>query len=116
MFLLCVILVCGVSSPAELHAQDANTITYQQTVTGRITNDTFRVIYTFQGRQGEIIDATLTQTDGTLDPVLLLTADQNALLASSDDHRTDLNAEIVSETLLHDGKSFLIVPLFGQHR
>src|SRR5258708_37799737 len=114
MFLLCVILVCGVSSPAELHAQDANTITYQQTVTGRITNDTFRVIYTSQGRQGEIIDASLTQTDGTLDPVLLLTDDHNTLMASSDHNRTDLNAEIVSETLPHDGNYFLIVTRFGQ--
>jgi Bacterial pre-peptidase C-terminal domain len=102
---------------AQNATQDANTISYQQTVLGKITNDTFRVIYTFQGRQGDVVDATLNQTDGTLDPVLLLTDDQNNLMASNDDGSDPgFNAAIVSEALPRDGNYFLIVTRFGQER
>ncbi|HLY28653.1 MAG TPA: hypothetical protein VKQ72_20075, partial [Aggregatilineales bacterium] len=79
-----------VSTPGEAFSQvqtsagSGGPIQYQQTVTGKLTNDAFRIIYTFQGRKGDIIDATLTSTDGTLDPLLLLTDDQNNLLAIED--------------------------------
>ncbi len=100
----------------SMQAQGTNTIAYQQTVAGRITNDMFRVVYTFQGRKGDIIDATLSQTDGTLDPVLLLADDQNNLLAVADDSASDFNASLLSVSLPNDSTYFLIVTRFGQER
>src|SRR5258708_1486434 len=88
-------------------------IQYQQTATGKLTNDTFRIIYTFEGRKGDIIDATLTPTDGTLDPLLILTADQNNLLAMQDSG-ANFNASISEAQLPRDGNYFLIVTRFGQ--
>src|SRR5258706_2875686 len=93
----------------SMQAQGTNTIAYQQTVAGRITNDMFRVVYTFQGRKGDIIDATLSQTDGTLDPVLLLADDQNNLLAVVDDSASDFNASLVLGSQPHDTTYLLIV-------
>src|SRR5258708_3566570 len=80
-----IILALMLSPLARIAAQGNNEITYGQTVTGRISNDAFRIVYTFQGRNGDIIDATLTATDGTLDPELILADSQNNLIARDDD-------------------------------
>jgi hypothetical protein len=107
-------LICVMPSGAL--AQIGNTIDFGQTVTGRITNEAFRVVYSFQGRKGDIIDVTLTATDDTLDPVLLLTDDQNSLLANADDSSGSFNAVVISQQLPQDGTYFMIVTRFGQER
>jgi hypothetical protein len=100
--------------PAQ--AQTRNTIVYGQTVSGRITNDTFRTVYTFQGQQGEIIDAQLKRTNGDLDPMLILLDSANNLVASDDDSDAAYNAMLLSVALPHDGLYFLIASRFGQDR
>ncbi|MEP7284791.1 MAG: PPC domain-containing protein [Chloroflexota bacterium] len=112
---LCLLLIAPDFVRAQT-TQPSNTIDFGQTVTGTITNDAFRVVYTFQGRKGDIIDVSLTNTDGTLDPVLILADDQNKLIASDDDSIPDFNAELVSEQLPRDSTYFLIVTRFGQER
>src|SRR5258708_878571 len=110
------ITVCLIRVQPLARAQGNNTIDFGQSVTGRISNDAFRVVYSFQGRKGDIIDATLKATDDGLDPVLLLTDDKNTLLAVSDDSQGSFNASIVSQQLPQDGAYFLIVTRFGQER
>src|ERR1051326_8190644 len=95
-------------------AQGGSTISYGQTVTGKITNDNSRVIFTFQGHKGDVIDVSLTRTDGTLDPVLILADPHNKLIAMNDETDADASAAIVSEQLPADGPYFLIVTRFGQ--
>lgn len=118
-FILLAVLV--VSTPGETFGQgqagagNGGPIQYQQTMTGKLTNDSFRIIYTFQGRKGDIIDATLTPTDATLDPLLLLTDDQNNLLAIVDSG-ANFKASISEAQLPADGNYFLIVTRFGQQR
>src|SRR5688572_24431618 len=90
---------------------------YGQTVTGRITNDDFRVLYTFEGREGDIVEATLTRTSGNLDPLLILTDDGNNLLAFDDDGSIgEYASKIKSTQLKKDGLYFLIATRFGQER
>jgi uncharacterized protein YfaP (DUF2135 family) len=89
-------------------------IRYGETVTGRITRDSFRTIYTFDGRQGDIIDVKLTRTAGNLDPILILTDDQNRIVARDDDSASGYNAALISQQLPRDGIYFLIVSRFGQ--
>ncbi|MBX3063183.1 MAG: hypothetical protein KF726_09425 [Anaerolineae bacterium] len=107
------ILLVGVNSPAD--AQN-NRIAYGQEVRGQITRDSFRQVYLFQGQQGDIIEATLTSSDGALDPMLLLTDEQNNLVARDDDSADADNAVISSVRLPSDGLYFLIVTRFGQDR
>src|SRR5258708_25899636 len=97
-------------------AQGNNEIAYGQTVSGHISNDAFRVVYTFQGRNGDIIDATLTATDGTVDAELILADSQNKLIASDEDSGSNLSAAILSQQLPADGLYFLIATRFGQER
>jgi hypothetical protein len=103
-------------------------IAYGQTVDGQITRENFRVIFAFEGREGDIIDAVLARTEGTLDPLLILTDDQNTLLAIDDDGASssavgsaeggpdDYAAAITSLRLGRDGLYFLIATRFGQDR
>src|SRR4051794_18780889 len=114
--LLIALTVSLMSLQWSVQAQGNNTIDFGQSVTGKISNDAFRVVYSFQARKGDIIDASLTASDGGLDPVLLLTDGQNSLLATSDDSQGSFNASIVSQQLPQDGAYFLIVTRFGQER
>jgi hypothetical protein len=108
-------LIITLLSVAPIHAQD-NQLSYGQTVTGQITKDAFRRIYTFQGRKGDIIEATLTSTDNKLDPALILTDEHNGLIAMDDDDAGDYNATLPSIRLTEDGVYFLIATRFGQER
>src|SRR3989442_6762732 len=91
-------------------------LNYGQTVTGRITNDSFRAVYIFAGRQGDIVDITVTRTDGTLDSMLILMDDHNNILARDDDSGPGGDAAISSQELSRDGDYFVIVTRFGQER
>lgn len=104
------------ASPAPARAQVGGPIAYGQTVSGEITNDTFRVVYTFQGRQGEIIEARLSRTSGNLDPVLILLDGTNTMIARDDDGGPGYAARLDSVALPSDGLYFLIAARFGQDR
>src|SRR5438105_7489140 len=103
-----------ISTSFAVSAQGGSAIAYGQTVTGKITNDNSRVIFTFQGHKGDVIDVSLTRTDGTLDPVLILADAQNNLIAMNDETDADASAAIVSQQLPADGAYFLIVTRFVQ--
>jgi hypothetical protein len=110
--LIMALLLVGHDAPVR--AQDR--IAYGQTAQGQITRDSFRQIFAFQGREGDIIEATLTRTDGTLDPVLILTDAENTLIAINDDGAGSYNATIPALRLDRDGLYFLIATRFGQDR
>lgn len=98
-------------------AQDAQTtLSYDQTVTGQITRDVFRQVYTFVGRADDVINILLNTTGGSLDPILLVIDDQNTLIARDDDGGKGYNAAILSLQLPRDGTYFIIVSRFGQER
>jgi hypothetical protein len=99
-----------------IRAQVINTIAYEQTVTGTITRETFRQVYSFTGKAGDLIDITMKVTGGTLDPLLILTDDQNMLLARDDDAGEGYSAVISNFQLPRDGGYFISAARFGQER
>lgn len=111
------LLAALVSPDVNLVAQGGSVLTYGQTVQGAVTNNSVRILYTFQGHKGDIIDITLNRTDGNLDPMLVLTDNNNSLIAMDDDSvATSYNATLVSVELPHDGIYFLVATRFGQER
>src|SRR5688500_16951123 len=92
VLLLAVLVLCCFGFLSEIRAQQGNTIEYGQIVTGSIAQENFRIVYAFQGRAGDVVDATLKTTNGTLDPVLLFSDDQNNLLARDDDGAAGFDA------------------------
>jgi hypothetical protein len=113
--LLLVLLALAVILPG-LAVSAQTKLTYGQVVTGRITNDSFRVLYVFEGRQGDIVDVTVTRIDGTLDSMLILMDDHNSILARDDDSGPGGDAAISSQELPRDGSYFVIITRFGQER
>ncbi len=99
-----------------VRAQVINTISYEQTVTGSITKDTFRQVYSFTGKAGDVIDITLKVVNGTLDPLLILIDDQNTLLARDDDAGEGYSASVTNFQLPRTGGYFVIAARFGQER
>jgi hypothetical protein len=109
------VILAAILIPA-LPANAQGKLTYGQVITGRITNDTFRAIYSFQGTKGDVVDITLSRTDGTLDPMLILMDDQSNIIARDDDSGPGGDAALLSQELSRDGEYFLIVTRFGQER
>lgn len=91
--------------------QAIQTLQFNQPTKGQISNDAFRQVYTFTGHSSDVISLTLTVTNGSLVPMLILTDGQGALLTR------DLSAgsaNIQSWTLPADGPYFVIASRFGQ--
>jgi len=95
-------------------AQPGGQLTYGQSVEGRITDAAFRIIYTFQGEAGEIIEARLTRLDGNLDPTLILLDAQNTLIGRDEDSGGGTTAALTGISLPSRGVYFLIATRFGQ--
>jgi hypothetical protein len=110
--LLIALLAC-LALPQPSAAQ-GNTLAYGQTVEGRLTDESFRTVYAFQGQQGEIVDAVMRRLDGNLDPALLLLDSANALIARDDDGADNLNAALSAVILPRTETYFLVATRFGQ--
>ncbi|MFN7211096.1 MAG: hypothetical protein ACK4P1_12025, partial [Aggregatilineales bacterium] len=95
-------------------AAQGNTLAYGQTVEGRITDESFRTVYAFEGQQGEIIDVVMRRLDGNLDPALLLLDSANALIARDDDGGDGLNAALSAIVLPRTETYFVVATRFGQ--
>ncbi|PJF30709.1 MAG: hypothetical protein CUN51_06915 [Candidatus Thermofonsia Clade 1 bacterium] len=108
---LCLIACLALPQPSTAQG---NTLIYGQTVEGRITNESFRTVYAFQGQQGEIIDAVMRRLDGNLDPALLLLDSSNTLIGRDDDGADGLNAALSAVILPRTETYFLVATRFGQ--
>ncbi len=110
---LILILQTFLALPAA--AQTITPLAFDQPATGQITRDVFRQVYTFSGRAADVISLIMTATSG-LDPLLIITDDQNQVIARDDDGGKRFNAAIESLPLPHDGTFFVIATRFGQER
>jgi len=114
-FLWVIGLVCF-ALVTTVRAQGNPNINYGQTLSGKITDDAFRAVYTFQGSRGEIVNIQVQRTQGNLDPLVVLMDAQNTIVARSDS--TGLNAILTLNniTLPQSGVYYLVVTRFGQDR
>ena len=91
----------------ETIPDDAVSISYGTSVTGKISADDDQDLYAFYARQGEVITVSMTRVDGNLDAFLeLLNASQEALL-SNDDGGNGQNALIDNYTIPRSGLYFV---------
>lgn len=110
------ILACALFAlPLVIAAQEGETITYDQVVTGSITEDISQVPFTLAGTAGDIITITMTspQTNGPrLDSFLELRGPDGEVLASDDDGAGNLNSRIGPFTLPTTGNYTIIATRF----
>jgi len=85
-----------------------------QPVTGTIGGDSHRYIYIFAGQEDELISISMSRLSGDLDPLLLLTDSDGAILTLSDDDGDRTDALIELERLPATGRYFIIATRFGQ--
>lgn len=112
------ILACALFAlPLVIAAQEGQPITYDQVVTGSITDENTQVPFTFAGTAGDLITITMTspQTDGPrLDSFLELRGPDGAVLTTDDDSAGNLNSRIEPFTLPTTGNYTIIATRFMQ--
>lgn len=86
-----------------------------QTLNGSITSDNKFDLYTFAGRAGDVISASLARTTGNLDTVLFLVDPNGIQLSHNDDviAGTNTDSYIGDYQLTQDGPYILIATHFG---
>ncbi|MCL4877369.1 MAG: pre-peptidase C-terminal domain-containing protein [Anaerolineae bacterium] len=94
-------------------AQDYTPIAYNQTVSGFLSDDDFRQLFVFDGRQGEIITIRMNTVEGDLDPYLVLVDQTGRGIAFSDDEGEQNAALIDSFELPASGQYFIVATRFG---
>jgi hypothetical protein len=89
--------------PFVAFAQNGETISYDQVVTGQITNDAPEVRYAFQGSAGDVIVISMSATESGLDSFLRLLGPDGAELMVDDDSGSYLNSLIGPYAIPADG-------------
>lgn len=101
------------SGTVLLAQEDYIPIVYEQTLAGSLTNEAFRQLYVFEGRQGEVITVRMVTIEGDLDPVLVLVDQRGQGVAYSDDDGDGRAALINIFELPASGQYFIIATRFG---
>ena len=109
--ILGVTLLAGVlPAAAQLEGQP---ISNGDSVTGKITNVDFDVLYSFEGKAGDVVEIEMLSVgEAGFDPYLYLTTPENNILARNDDYY-DLNARIVAR-LPADGTYVIVATRLGE--
>ena len=111
---VCIAIVGALTSNPTFAYQGANPLRMGEPVTGTIDGDTFRHVYAFDARIDDVVAVTMSRLDGDLDPYLVLTDEQGAVLALSDDDGPGMDAMIASKRIPASGRYFVIATRFGQ--
>lgn len=104
---------CGISF-ADEDQQGAGNLVFGEKAAGVISDDGFRALYAFDGRENDVIAITMTRVSGDLDPYLILTDEYGEIVALSDDDGVSINAQIPFKRLISNGRYFVIATRFGQ--
>ncbi|MBN1565575.1 MAG: PPC domain-containing protein [Anaerolineae bacterium] len=112
--------VFSMEDPASLNYQAelaaATPITYGQTVSGSITEQTRFVVYAFEGQSGDIVTLSMNaRVGGTLDPALFLITQEQLLVGFNDDVEPGKNPDSVIDkiTLPSTGTYYIIATHYG---
>lgn len=90
-------------------------IAYGQTVSGEISNTTYRQVWAFRGAQGDIVDVLMTATSGTLDPVVSLISPEENLLGTSQQGASEQDAALFVVRLPSDGVYTIVTRRVGEN-
>lgn len=78
------------------------TLSYGDTVTGRLDNQTYQINYRFEGQQGDVVTVIIFATSGNLDTTLLMSDPNGEFLAFNDDYN-NLDSALIDVVLPQDG-------------
>lgn len=98
-----VVLAACLLTPVLASAQDGGALTFDQPVTGEITDDTPETRYTFEGAAGETITINMNAPQPGLDSYLELLAPNGDSLLTADDFAGTLNSQIGPYSLPESG-------------
>lgn len=110
---VCLMLVRGSRLLAQ---QGEQPIAYGDRLEGEITPDQYRVLYTFEGREGEILQIRMQALEGDLDPYLLLLDAVGTVIAFGDDWGDSNEAFLDAVKLPHTDSYFLVATRFGHEQ
>lgn len=110
VFALLTMIAIGVS------AQDEDTITFDEPVSGELDSQTYEQFYTFEGNEGDtiIIRMTATSEEPRLDSYLFLLDEDGNELAFDDDSAGNLNSLLGPYTLEADGVYTIVATRYQQ--
>ena len=96
--------------------ETGNSLTYDSSVTGSISNDEFEIEYTFEGRASDVVSIQLRATSGDLDTYLVLLDPNGRILEINDDISAslgDFNSAIDGIRLPTDGIYMIVAGRFN---
>ncbi len=112
LWLIACLAFSSLGGSAQETADAPTPLAINSLVSGRIDDDTPRIIYEVTGTRGLVVEFTLTVTEGNLDPVLTVFDAQGRVIFNRDDYqgRADLEATM---TFDDDGLYYVVVGRFG---
>jgi hypothetical protein len=109
--LLCLLVILPTAAQEEDSAESG--MVYGGRMSGRISNQSSRVVYYFDALRGEVVSINLTTTSGDLDPVLMIIDTTGDLLVSRDDAKGSRDIRIDALSIPQSGRYYVIVGRFG---
>ncbi len=113
--LIASLLLALIVMPMAASAQDVpgGPIAFDQTVSGEITSDAYRIAYTFEGSAGDVIMITMRAVVQGLDSYLELLGPDGTLVTQDDDGAGNLNSLVGPYTLESNGTYTIVATRFG---
>jgi hypothetical protein len=88
-------------------------ISYDETARGEITNQTYRIDYTFEAQRDDIVTIAMTALDESLDPFLVLLNPEGQEVASNDDADDTRNSRIDAFLIPESGTYTIVASRFS---
>ena len=109
LWLLCLLML---AVPSAAQDNDAESIRVGTLITGRIDDNSPRIVYSMNGSRGTIIRLRLSAVSGELDPVLTMFDPEGRVIFRRDDYDGSRNVE-VQVTFQENGSYLLVVGRFA---
>lgn len=112
VLILWILLAIGVMS-ASAQSSDDQLVMFNQIITGRIDNQTPQRAYFFEALRCDFISIKVSVTQGNLDPIVTLLAEDGTLVAYQDDSNGTEDVHIRAISMPNTGRYTLVVGRFG---
>lgn len=107
-------IVLNVTSTPDEDTTESLTISYGDTVSGTISDATPRILYSFTGSAGDIVNIRMNQESGDLDPYLRLLDAEGISLIENDDDLTSRDSYIEAFELPSDSTYTIVATRFQE--
>jgi hypothetical protein len=95
--------------PTEAPAVDGTLLTYGDTVEGTITQESFAINYTFEGKAGDVVSIRMTAEEASLDSFLILQSSSGETLIDNDDEPGGVRDSLIDAFELPADDTYTII-------